>query len=156
MLLEFTYFHLLNITRMQEKQSLNLTFLEGQTPRTLLWFKLLPNFEVSRWEGMMQAHICTHLHMTAHFTSQSWYSWRRDWYSLERSISKSMSRSMQSGSESGSKLAEEFLKRQEANDHYKHLTKKPDQTNKPDRIKSTTFPLFLFQSKLRDLSRRQN
>lgn len=29
MLLEFTYFHLLNITRMQEKQSLNLTFLEG-------------------------------------------------------------------------------------------------------------------------------
>lgn len=37
-------------------------------------------------------------------TSQSWYSWRSKWYSLDRSTRKSMSRSMHSGSESGSKL----------------------------------------------------
>lgn len=46
----------------------------------------------------------THMSTTAVFTSQSWYSWSRDWYSLVRSIRKSMSRSMQSGSASGSKL----------------------------------------------------
>lgn len=42
-------------------------------------------------------------------TSQSWYSWRRDWYSLDRSVRKSMSRSMHSGSESGSKLKKRHL-----------------------------------------------
>lgn len=52
-------------------------------------------------------HMHTRTHAYAHFTSQSWYNWRRDWYSLERSVRKSMSRSMQSGSESGSKLIRE-------------------------------------------------
>lgn len=44
------------------------------------------------------------LAFTLKCTSQSWYSCRSDWYSLDRSIRKSMSRSMHSGSESGSKL----------------------------------------------------
>lgn len=56
--------------------------------------------------------------MIVNFTSQSWYNWRRDWYSLERSIRKSMSRSMQSGSESGSKLQKEWQTRPQANDYY--------------------------------------
>lgn len=47
---------------------------------------------------------CNHVHTIRQFTSQSWYNWRRGWYSLERSIRKSMRRSMQRGSASGSKL----------------------------------------------------
>lgn len=46
---------------------------------------------------------------TLNCTSQSRYSWSRDWCSLHRSIRKSMSRSMHSGSESGSKLKKRHL-----------------------------------------------
>lgn len=70
----------------------------------------------------------TYMHMMAIFTSQSSYNWRRDWYSLERSIRKSMSRSMQSGSESVSKLIRVADKPQ-ANDYYRHLTKKTGRPN---------------------------
>lgn len=55
-------------------------------------------------KGNIHTHECT-----PKYTSQSWYSWRRDWYSLDRSIRKSMSRSMHKGSESGSKLKKRHL-----------------------------------------------
>lgn len=55
-------------------------------------------------KGNIHTHGCTRK-----CTSQSWYSWRRDWYSLDRSIRKSISRSMHSGSESGSKLKKKQL-----------------------------------------------
>lgn len=51
--------------------------------------------------------------VSAHFTSQSWYNWRTDWYSLERSAKKSMSSSIQRGSESGSKLIQMGKKKNE-------------------------------------------
>lgn len=56
------------------------------------------------WKMPQRRHTRTPWRSIEGLTSQSWYNWRRDWYSLERSIRKSMSRSMQSGSESGSRL----------------------------------------------------